>query len=104
MLVIKVWCLPTLSQEALLSLFKDIVAAVVAIEKLGVKSENEMLVLFPPDTMTYGLGKEVLVEVDGLPEVCWYPPNRFNMETDMKTVVNKHIPNANVIVHIRTTQ
>ena len=66
--VIKVWCLPKETEENLRALHKTIVAAVVDVSELGLKDENDMTVLFPPDMMTYGLGQEVIIEISGLYE------------------------------------
>ena len=65
--VIKVWCLPaSQTEENLRELHKAIVKTVVARTELGLKDENDMTCLFPPDQMQYGLGSEVIVEVSGL--------------------------------------
>jgi|SRR3989344_2217834 len=63
--VVKVYCLPKLKEDRLQKLHKAIVAtALVALDGFGIKSEADLLVLFPPDSMKYGLGSEILVEVD----------------------------------------
>lgn len=64
--VIKVWCLPKMSEKQLNELHRNIVDAVISVEKLGLKDENDMTCLFPPDMMSYGLGEEIIVEVTGL--------------------------------------
>lgn len=64
--VIKVWCLPKMTERRLRKLHKEIVTAVVGVEELGLKNETEMTCLFPSDMMSYGLGEEVIVEVTGL--------------------------------------
>jgi len=69
MIVIKVWCLPNAIEDKLNRLHKAIVGAVVPISELGVKSENDMVCLFPADLMKYGLGQEIIVEIDGVPDV-----------------------------------
>lgn len=76
--VIKVWCLPSGQTENDLNrLHKSIVYAVLCVPELGLKGENDMTCLFPPDLMQYGLGEEVIVEIGWLfekpertPEVC----------------------------------
>lgn len=76
--VIKVWCLPSgQTEDDLNRLHQAIVAAVVSIRELGLKDQNDMTCLFPPDLMKYGLGEEIIVEIGGLfrkpertPEVC----------------------------------
>lgn len=64
--VIKVWCLSEQTEDVLRSIHKNIVCAVVATEVFGLKDENDMTVLFPPDAMKYGLGQEIIIEVTGL--------------------------------------
>jgi hypothetical protein len=64
--VVKVWCLPKLSQKKLEYLFVEIVRAVKKFPELNVKGERDMVVLFPTDAMKYGLGSEIIVEVTGL--------------------------------------
>jgi phenylpyruvate tautomerase PptA (4-oxalocrotonate tautomerase family) len=64
--VIKVWCLPEQTEEQLQALHKNLVSAVVSVTELGLKDENEMTMLFPPDAMKYGLGSEIIVEVSSL--------------------------------------
>lgn len=56
-------CLPELSQPQLEELHNRIVKAVIAIPQLGVKSEDDMLNLFTPDSMKYGLGSEVRIDI-----------------------------------------
>jgi len=73
--IIKVWCLPAnQTEEKLQKLHKTIVGAVVSVSKLGLKDQNDMTCLFPPDLMKYGLGEEIIIEVTGLFE----KPNRTN--------------------------
>lgn len=101
MLVIKVWCLPVLSQDALQNLFKEIVAAVIAtVPTPGVKNENDMLVLFPADLMAYGLGKEILVEIDDSAVVSngYYPTGSLQLARNVRRAVAQHCPSANIIV------
>lgn len=65
--IIKVWCLPaSQSEDGLRILHKTIVHAVVSVSKLGLKDQNDMTCLFPPDLMKYGLGEEIIIEVSGL--------------------------------------
>jgi len=65
-MVVKVWCLPRTEEDKLHALFTNIVDAVVDL-KIGIESEKDMVVLFPPDMMTYGLGTEVMVEITNAP-------------------------------------
>jgi len=67
MLKVKVWCLPNDSEIVLNSLYKSIVEALVSIPELSIKGEEDILCLFPPDLMKYGLGEEISIEINGLP-------------------------------------
>lgn len=70
MIVIKVWCLPSDQSESTLNrLHQAIVKAVVSVSELCLKDENDMVCLLPPDLMNYGLGEEIIVEIDGLPDI-----------------------------------
>lgn len=62
--VVKLYCLPQMEEERLRLLHRTIVNALSLIQKLGIKSENDLLTLFVPDMMQYGLGTEILAEVD----------------------------------------
>ena len=65
--VIKVWCLPVdQTEDDFRRLHQSIVAGVVAIPELGLRGQQDMTCLFPPDLMKYGLGEEIIVEVSGL--------------------------------------
>jgi len=64
--VIKVWCLPSMTEKQLRKLHRDIVEAVTLVKELGLKDETEMTCLFPSDMMSYGFGEEIIVEVTGL--------------------------------------
>ncbi len=66
MLVIKVWCLPKMTEKQLNELHKSIVAAVASVKELGLKNEAEMTCLFPLDMMFYGPGKGIIIEVTNL--------------------------------------
>lgn len=64
---IKVWCLPAgQTEDSLRQLHQRIVAGVIAVPELGLRSEKDMTCLFLPDLMRYGLGEEIIVEVAGL--------------------------------------
>ncbi len=69
---IKVWCLPQMEPAACTDLFKKIVATVAGIKGMaqaGYTDEKTVLVLFPADMMSYGLGSEILIEVRGLANI-----------------------------------
>ena len=60
--VIKVWCLPNCVESAYEGLFQSIVKRLIITGEI--KTEDDLLVLFPPDLMRYGLGREIFVEID----------------------------------------
>jgi hypothetical protein len=65
--VVKAWCLPDLSEERLKELHQIIVGVFAALYPIvSVLSQDDLIVLFPPDSMEYGKGSEVLVEVTQL--------------------------------------
>ncbi len=67
MIVIKVWCLPSdQSEDDLNRLHRAIVEAAVSVPELCLQDENDMVCLFPADLMAYGLGEEIIVEIDDL--------------------------------------
>ena len=70
MIVIKVWCLPfEQSEDDLNRLHQAIVKAAVSVPELCLQDENDMTCLFPADLMKYGLGEEIIIEIDGLPDI-----------------------------------
>ena len=70
MIVIKVWCLPSDQSEGDLNrLHQAIVKAAVSIPELRLGDENDMVCLFPTDLMKYGLGEEIIVDINGLPYI-----------------------------------
>jgi hypothetical protein len=64
--VIKLYCLPRLSQKKLQKIHKKIVsAAKIVFKDFGkINNETDLIVLFIPDSMKYGPGMEILVEID----------------------------------------
>lgn len=66
--MVKVWCLPKETEEALKALHSKIVSSVVEFGDLGCQDERDMAVLFPNDLMSYGLGTDIVVEIT-LPRV-----------------------------------
>jgi len=66
--VIKIWCLPKLSQLKLEKIFKSIIKAVENVPELNLRGEKSMTILFPTDAMKYGLGTEIIIEVTSLVE------------------------------------
>ncbi len=98
--VIKLWCLPRLEESKLREIHKTVVSAVVGIEELGLKGENDMTVLFPPDMMSYGLGTEVIVEIliFDKPERTEEVQNRLAEAVGL--AIQEHLPEAKLEVFI----
>ncbi len=61
--VIKVWCLPKLPERKLTEVFRGIVAAVIGVRELGLKSENDISIIAP---VGYHASSAIIVEVTGL--------------------------------------
>lgn len=99
--VIKLWCLPRLTDPQLRQLYHDVVRAVVSVPELNLKSRDDMTVLFPPDMMKYGLGEEVIVEVTGL----FARRSRTNevrerLANHLGRAVQEHVPGAKIEVFV----
>jgi len=101
--VLKVWCLPSMSEEALNALHKDLVAASVSVEKLNLKGEEDLIVLFPADQMQYGLGSVVLLEYSD-PEAYWKRYGVFEqLASNLGNAAKRHLPNAKFIQCLAAT-
>jgi hypothetical protein len=96
---IKMWCLPQdLSEERLREIHKAVVKAVVDIKELGIRGEQDMITLFPPDMMKYGAGTEIIIEVGELfdkPERT--PQVRQRLATSLGETVKAMFPDAKVV-------
>ncbi len=90
--IIWVWCLPRLSEEELQRLHSDLVAAVVSVGVLGIEKEADLIVLFPPDIMSYGLGTEILVEY--VERTYHIMAVLKNLAAKLGNVIRKHFPEA----------
>ncbi len=100
--IVKVYCLPAgLSENQLNDLFKDIVSAMISVEELGVVDEDDVLVLFVPDMMAYGLGKEVLAEIDAsLPFQEKTEEIKNRVATEIGKAIQERFPGAEVLVKV----
>ncbi len=96
--VIKVWCLPHGQDEAEYNqLHQKIVAAMVGIVELGLKSEADLCVLFPRDLMAYGLGAEIIVDISRLPNTLKVTSEiRMKVGAAVGEAVLSQYPRANV--------
>ncbi len=95
--VIKVWCLPDITEEKLRELHHGIVKATESVEALRLNGEQSMTVLFPEDKMKYGLGTDIIVEVGWL----FVKPERTldvrrELVRNLYRIVKKFFPNAKV--------
>ena len=63
MLIVKVWCLPQEDEDSLRALQQKMVQGLIEITELRVRTEEDVVILFPPDSMKYGLGSEIFIEV-----------------------------------------
>lgn len=101
--VIKLWCLPRLTDRELRQLYQDVVRAVLSVPELNLKSRDDMTVVFPPDMVKFGLGKEVIVEVTGL----FARRSRTNevrgrLANHLGRAVQEHVPGAKIRVFVST--
>lgn len=100
-LTVKVWCLPRQTEAKLKSLHQVLVEAVAKLN-LGVKGEDDMIVLFPSDMMAYGLGSEILVEVSHLPYLRYAPDYadynslKSHLAGSVKAVLQRRFPRAHI--------
>lgn len=101
--ILKIWCLPKSSEEELNKLHKSLVKAITDIEELGLKDENDITMLFPPDMMSYGLGTEIIAEVSCLFEK---PERTLEVRKRLAESIGKAIvqlyPNAKVECFVYT--
>ncbi len=94
--------LPKLSQEEIERLFSDLLCALMDQAPITrVYSEKDELIHFPPDQMEYGLGKEILAEVTGLPVINLTRKEseierRKALGNSIRQVLVNHFPQANV--------
>lgn len=95
--VIKIWCLPEgLHELSLKTLHREVVAAAVSVEALGLRGEEDMTVLFPPDMMKYGLGTDIVIEA----VIARKPERTIEVKNELARklgkVVQKMYPDARV--------
>lgn len=75
--IVQVFGLPgSLSEEALVYLVKLIQDMAKGIDSLGIQNEDDMFVPLSSDLARYGLGKELWVWVNGLPDSVDFKPDR----------------------------
>ena len=62
--VIKLWCLAHDKTEEDYNLLHLMIVRAVVGAKIGVESQDDMVLLLPRDLMQKGLGEEIIIEVD----------------------------------------
>jgi hypothetical protein len=122
--VVKVWCLPhSLGEEKLNEIFRDIVTSFTVEPRLNVEGERDLVVLFPSDLMSYGLGTEVIIEVDDAAFVffgenasCAEPNQvaaelaedrrvgRFQLATRLVAALERHFPEAYIQCRVHSEE
>lgn len=96
---VKIWCLPwDITQDQLLVLHNGIVKVMASISETGVDNERDMLNLFSPDLMTYGLGSEIKVE---LKDILQYNDIvRVKLPSHIGEFIVKMFPGAHVFCRV----
>jgi hypothetical protein len=98
--VIKVWCLPdNLSQERLENLMRKVLRMMSSAPATNIKEENDFLILFPRDMMTFGLGSEILIEATNFPFAI---DKKWLVET-LQGILLYEFPSASVQCSIQTS-
>ncbi|MEX0917046.1 MAG: hypothetical protein WDZ90_00760 [Candidatus Paceibacterota bacterium] len=96
--VVRVSCLPKVSQDELREYHQGIVAAIADISEIGVETEDDVVCLFPKDMMVYGLGSVIEIEVFSLFEKPERTPEvRQRLAEALCQVTREHFPDTNVI-------
>lgn len=95
--VIKVWCLSAdQTEDDLRKLHRMVVEAVVSVRELGLKDQNDMTVLFPADMMQYGLGEEIIVEIEMFEKPERSPEVKRRLTQNVGMAVKMLYPKAKV--------
>jgi hypothetical protein len=100
---LKVWGLPVLSEEEIIALHTDLVAAAMSIEGLKFKGEDDLFIFFSADLMKYGLGSEILIEYKDVAD-HWARGAKtlVLLATKLGNVAKKHFPRAFVQSEVTT--
>jgi hypothetical protein len=101
---VKVWCLPLdTPQEKLEKLHVEIVTAFMNESAFGVKDEMGLIVMFPKDLMSHGLGTDILIEVESqMNHQYEIAPGRVAEE--LVRIVGLEFPKAVVTCEVRPYQ
>ena len=100
MLIVTVSCLPKMRQSRLKRLYLQIggvISRTPPLVKAGYSKPGETLILFPPDSMRFGLGSEIYIKVDGLdecPECCLATRQEFAQK--LGALLQRTVPQAKI--------
>lgn len=99
--VVKLYCLPETKEGDLRNLHRRILECMGTL-KIGVRNEDDLLVLFVPDMMKFGLGDEILVEIDLFddPRLNIDEWKRQSVAHQVGLVVKRHFPSSTVQCHV----
>ena len=101
MLHIVVWCLPKQAQRAYKKLFDQLVGAVISVPEASVEGERDVLINFPADLMSYGLGTEIVCRVTDLADSPKLNADaRDRLKTALDAVLRNAYPKASVRVRV----
>jgi hypothetical protein len=103
MVKVTVSCLPELKQEQLEAIYRGIFGVLYAKREItGVNEEKDEMILFPPDKWQYGLGQEILAEVERLPvvKVKNAEDERIDLGYAIRAILKNFFPKANVECHV----
>lgn len=100
--VIKVWCLPKMTEDQLRQLHAEIVAAAMKVRGLDLRDENDLVCLFPSDMMTYGLGEEIIIDVTFVryPQTANAMMRQQQLAQALGEMMHKMFPKAYIECHI----
>lgn len=102
MIIVTVSLLPPSPEDSLRELHKKIVQAATGIPDYEIKGEDDMIVRFVPDMMSYGLGTEIVIEILDLLSSGRFNRMRNNMAQAIGEVISSTYPKARVICLVLT--
>ena len=91
---VRVWCLPDVTEEDLQAFFQEILSAFKLIQAVGVRDSKDITILYPPDKMKWGLGEDIIAEIEDLPPTS-EKERRFLANRVWETI-KKRFPHASV--------
>ena len=91
--IIKVYLLPAWNEGQYQACFNRLVNAAKSVAALHVNSEDDIIILFSQDAMVYGLGTEIIIEID-LPQGLVVDTVEQETADAIFAVVQEFLPNA----------